>query len=114
MSIRHNLAQVEAWRKAAAQAQQAVDLLSQASRLLAGLLERHKLQGQKVGIVEWKHVVRTVLTLVCGCALHWQDSSRWWPGAPSVCRSHRAFAPALPCRMLTRRRRPTCAASAAG
>lgn len=44
--------QVEAWRKAAAQAQQAVELLARASRLLAGLLERHKLQGQKVG--RWK------------------------------------------------------------
>ncbi len=40
--------QVEAWRKAAGQAQRAVELLMRASLLLAGLLERHKLQGQRV------------------------------------------------------------------
>lgn len=48
--------QVESWRKAVAQAQQAVELLARASRLLASLLERHKLQGQKVGSGRSKHV----------------------------------------------------------
>ncbi|PRW60309.1 HAUS augmin-like complex subunit 4 [Chlorella sorokiniana] len=47
VETRSQASQVEAWCKAAAQAQQAVELLTRASRLLAGLLERHKLQGQK-------------------------------------------------------------------
>ncbi|KAI7837046.1 hypothetical protein COHA_009123 [Chlorella ohadii] len=46
VETRSQASQVEAWRKAAGQAQRAVELLTRASRLLAGLLERHKLQGQ--------------------------------------------------------------------
>ena len=41
--------QVEAWRQAAGQAQQAIELLITASTLLASIIQRHKLGGQRVG-----------------------------------------------------------------
>lgn len=48
LEARSQASQVAAWRKAAAQAQQATSLLAEAGELLARLIRRHKLEGQRV------------------------------------------------------------------